>query len=216
VIEQRSAEWFAARCGKLTASEFASILDVRKDGKPTAKREAYFNQIVAELLSGEPDVGFTAKATEWGQQWEATARAEYEIATGRLVTNAEFAIHPSVPYVGASPDGLIGSDGVLEIKCPYSKAVHIATVRAGHMPDEHTAQVQGQMWVTGREWADFVSFDPRFKHPQQRLFIQRVKRDQAYIEKLHTACFAFWSEVQAEVNRLGGAEGIGSLPASAL
>src|SRR5690606_3365499 len=119
-------------------------------------------------------------ALDWGHDVEAAARAAYEAETGAIVTCVGFIVHPALPYIGCSPDGLIGDDGMHQIKCPQNAAVHIDTLTGG-MPEEHMPQVQAELFVTGRAWSDFVSFDPRMP-PHLRLYRERVQRDEAFIK----------------------------------
>lgn len=192
MIEQGSAEWLQARCGKITASRFADVLSFLKNGKPSEAHQKYKRELVFEILSGVPKQSTQARALEWGSEIEQFAREAYEIETGNIVKPAEFTLHPILPYVGSSPDGLVEPNGGIEIKCPYDEAKHVQALLEG-MPAEHMAQVQGNMFVTGREWWSFVSFDPRQSEPY-RLYIQQVQRDEEYIEKLQNSLKLFWDE----------------------
>jgi hypothetical protein len=124
----------------------------------------------------------------------------YEATAGALVQETGFVKHPSIAWCGASPDGLIGDDGMLELKCPES-TTHLEWMEAGKVPPEHLPQIQGQMAVTGRHWVDFCSYDPRFP-PGLQLFIVRVERDEDYIKQLHADVCAFLVEVEDMVERL--------------
>jgi hypothetical protein len=193
---QNTPEWREARAGKITASRMADVLAFgKRDGKPLQARRDYIGDIVAEILTGEPREQVKAKSLDWGHDVEAAARAAYEAETGQIVIAAGFVLHATIPYVGCSPDGLIGADGMTQIKCPANPAVHIETLRNG-MPAEHIPQVQAEMWVTGRAWNDFVSFDPRMP-AHLRLYRQRIERDPQYIETLAQACASLWDEVSA-------------------
>lgn len=196
---QGSPEWFAARAGHATASCFHDVLATVKVGE-AAKRRDYRWQLVAERLTGEPVQGYENDAMRWGKQQEAFARDAYEVETGALVQQVAFVKHPELPWCGASPDGLIDDDGGLEIKCPYNSVIHVQTLEGG-MPTEHSAQVQGAMWVTGRAYWDFVSFDPRMPTHLQ-LYVERIRRSDAYIEKLAASVNAFLAEVDAMHGRL--------------
>jgi hypothetical protein len=195
---QRSDEWYAARCGKATASNFRKILATIKSGE-AADRRNYRAQLVCERLTGKVDQGFTNDAMRWGIENEPFALAAYIAQTGVYVDEEGFIPHHTL-LAGASPDGLIGLDGGIEIKCP-TKAVHIETLRAQRMPAEHIPQVQGCMWISGREWWDFVSYHPEFPHGLQ-LFVTRVLRDDAYISTLEKSVEAFLNEVATEVEEL--------------
>lgn len=158
---QRTAQWFNARHGCLTASRFADVLARKRDGKPT---KAYFDlmdTLVAERLTGQSIGVGDGPALQWGRDHEDEARREYEVRSRNLVDLVGFVPHPEVPWLGASPDGLVGEDGLLEIKCPYSTLVQIARVQAGVVPPEYQPQMLLQLICTGRKWVDFVSYDPR-------------------------------------------------------
>lgn len=155
-------------------------------------RQKYRWQLVAERLTGQPVEGFRNAAMERGQLLEPEARQAYEAQTGNLVEQAGFLSHKE--WVGCSPDGLIDADGGLEIKCPDNPVIHVQALHGG-MPAEHMAQIQGAMWVTGRQWWDFVSFDPRMPEKLQ-LYTQRIKRDDAYITRLEEEVDRFLAEVE--------------------
>ncbi|SEJ54779.1 lambda exonuclease family protein [Frateuria terrea] len=200
-MDQNTTEWLQARAGKITASRMCDVMAFgKRDGKPLKSRQDYIGDIVAELLTGEPKEQVKARPLDWGHDVEAAARVAYEAETGEVVQQVGFLTHSLLPYIGCSPDGLIGGDGQMQIKCPNNPAVHIATLRDG-MPEEHIAQVQGEMFVTGRAWSDFVSFDPRMPE-HLRLYRQRIKRDEAYIEQLAAACESLWAEVQTYITYL--------------
>ena len=200
MIEQRSDEWHQQRCGKITASRFIDVLSVLKNGKPSQARQKYMREIVFEILSGVPKQSTSAQALKWGSEIENYAREAYEVESGNIVQNSEFIIHPEMEFVGGSPDGLINDDGGLEMKCPYDESTHVQTLLDG-MPEEHYAQVQGTLFVTGRKWWDFVSFDPRQAEPY-RLYIQRINRDDIFIESLKTALILFWQETCEMVEKI--------------
>jgi hypothetical protein len=195
MIEQNTPEWMRARAGKITASRMCDVLAFgKRDGKPLKARADYVGDILAEILTGEPRENVRAKALDWGHDVEAAARAAYEVETAEIVELSGFVIHPERDFIGCSPDGLIGSAGMCQIKCPSNPAVHVATLRDG-MPSEHIAQIQGELYVTGRGWSDFISYDPRMPEPH-RLHIQRIERDEAFIADLDKACVSLWAEVQ--------------------
>lgn len=197
-MQQGSEAWFAARCGKATASQFKAILATIKSGE-AAERRNYRASLIVERLTGKADVGFTNEAMRWGTEQEPFARIAYMAKTGLIVDEAGFLLHPELD-AGASPDGLIGEAGGLEIKCP-NKATHLATLLAQAMPPEHLPQVQGAMWITGRKWWDFVSYHPDFPEHLQ-LFVQRIERDGTYIRTLEDKVRAFLAEVDSEVETL--------------
>jgi putative phage-type endonuclease len=192
-MNQGTPEWLAARAGHATASRFSDILAKVKVGE-AAGRQRYRWQLVTERLTGQPVEGYRNAAMERGQLLEPDARAAYEAQSGNLVAQVGFLSHKE--WVGCSPDGLVDADGGIEIKCPDNPVIHVQTLHGG-MPSEHVAQVQGAMWVTGRKWWDFVSYDPRMPEKLQ-LYIQHVTRDEAYIEKLDAEVAAFLAEVEKQ------------------
>lgn len=201
--DQGGTDWLRARAAHATASCFADILAVSKrDGKPLKAREDYLMRLVTERLTGEPTESATSFAMSWGTDAEPYARAEYMLQTGRIVQEVGFVKHLAHAWVGASSDGLVGANGGIEIKCPYSSAIHLATWRDG-MPEHHMAQVQGQMWILGLEWTDFCSYDPRMQNgaAHLKLYAQRIVRDEAYIAELEKSVVQFLGEVEVEVER---------------
>lgn len=194
---QQSPEWFAARCGRATASRFADVMAKIKTGEAAGRRN-YKAQLVAERLTGVPAESYTNAAMQWGVDTEPQARAAYEAFSGNIVEQVAFITHPEI-MAGASPDGLIDGDGGLECKCPNT-AAHIDALLKG-MPPEHIPQIQGGMWLTGRQWWDFVSFDPRMPERLQ-LYVQRIPRDQKYIDALAPEVHGFLKEVEALVAEL--------------
>lgn len=198
-MEQRSPEWFAARCGKATASRIADIVARTKSG-PAASRMNYEAQLIAERLTGCVEAGFTNAAMQWGTDKEGEARDAYSFRYDVDVEECGFIIHPGVPMAGASPDGLIGTPGLVEIKAPNT-ATHIATLEAGKVPSRYLTQIYWQMACTGREWCDFVSYDPRMPE-SMRLFVQRVERDDTEITRLETEVMTFLADVTRKVELL--------------
>jgi len=199
-IIQGSPEWFAARLGRVTASHVADVVARTKSGYG-ASRANYMAQLIAERLTGTVAESFTNAAMQWGTQTEPDARAAYEFRTDRDVAEVGFVNHPAIEMSGASPDGLIGDDGLLEIKCPNT-ATHIDTLLSnGTVPGKYVIQMQWQMACTGRKWCDFVSFDPRMPE-SMKLLILRVARDDARIAELESEVGAFLNEVNNTVARL--------------
>lgn len=195
--QQRTQEWHQARCGRFTGSRFVDVMATSKrDGKKLKAWSDLVWSIVVERLTGVQDEGPNAYALQWGVDVEPFAREAYEFASGNIVKESGFIVHPSYDFVGCSPDGLIGSDGGIEMKCPKDSSIHLMRFIDG-MPDEYRPQVQGCMWVTGREWWDFVSYDPRMPE-KHRLFRQTFERDEAYIKLLEESVL----EAEAEVNRI--------------
>lgn len=188
---QLEPEWRAARLGKLTASRFGDVL---ADSR-TARYRNYLAEIVAEI-EGVPDFEDDKPWFQHGRAWEPEARSLYEWERDVEVRQVGFISHPKLTYVGASPDGLIGDLGGLEIKSRKSLREHLKVVDKG-LPSEHKPQVQGNLWVTGRQWWDFVSYYRTEDGRERRIHIVRVYRDEKYIERLETACAMFWQQVQA-------------------
>lgn len=195
-MEQRSPEWFEARLGKATASRFNDVRSFSAKGLELAGRKNYRAQIVLERLTGQPQESYQSMAMQWGVETEPMARLAYELKSGNKVKEVGFVEHP-VLNAGASPDGLIADLWVLEIKCPNS-ATHMATLKEAKLPSDYMAQVQGQMWITGREQCEFVSYDPRMPEAAQ-LFICTVLRDDDYIKQLEADVRKFLDEVDEDV-----------------
>lgn len=201
MIEQGSAAWFEQRRGKATASKIADIIATTKSG-PSASRKNYLAQLVAERLTGNVEESYTNAPMQWGKDKEPEARAAYAFlyADAVSVGEAEFTDHPAINMAGASPDGVVGHDGLLEIKCPNT-ATHIDTLLAGKIDAKYITQMQWQMACTGRAWCDFVSYDPRM--PQHlAIWVKRVPRDDAMIRELESAVETFLADVAATVAAL--------------
>lgn len=198
-MDQRSDEWFAARLGKVTASRVADLMAKTKSG-PSASRGNYMADLIVERLTGIRPEGFTNAAMIWGTETEPQARAAYEFLTDAEVVEEGFALHPTIADFGASPDGLIGDVGLLEIKCP-STAAHIETLLTGEVPGKYVTQMQAQMACTGRAWCDFVSFDPRMPGDMQ-LFVRRVARDDAFIAQMESEITGFLAELAQQLDAL--------------
>jgi len=195
---QRDADWYAARIGKATASRFKDAIATLKSGAPAQAQRDYCTELVVERLTGQRAQKFVTAAMQWGDH-EPAARAAYERTTGISVEETGFVAHDTL-LAGCSPDGLVDWDGLIEIKCPWNTAVHIETLLNG-MPAEHIPQVQGQMWITGRQWCDFVSYDPRMPEPLQ-LHIQRINRDPSFIADLEAKVTSFLQQVGTQVEAL--------------
>lgn len=205
-LEQKSDEWHALRAGKFTGSRFDDVLAMSKPTKnnpiprPLKARQDLIWDIAAERIQGYQPHGMTSYSLKWGIENEPLARAAYEIKSGEFVEEVAFIEHPKFNFVGLSPDGLIGNDGMIEIKSPSSPKVHLQRWIDG-VPDEYKAQVQGGLWVTGRKWNDFISYDgdtdERFK-----LLVIRVYRDEEYIKNLEKEILQAESEVQQLVKEL--------------
>lgn len=197
--EQRTDEWFAARLGKVTASRVADLMATTKTGY-AASRDNLMAQLVVERLTGQQQESYTNAAMQWGTEQEPFARAAYEIATGQMVDECGFVPHPTIANAGASPDGLVGADGLVEIKCPNTAGI-IDALLTQTVPGKYNTQMQMQMACTGRAWCDYVVFDPRMPAKAQ-LFIKRVPRDPVFIQKMETEIVKFLGELDAKVNQL--------------
>lgn len=192
-ITQRDADWFAARAGKATASRFKDVIGRRKDGKGyLAGRAEYALELAVERLTGQPASRLDTAAMSWGREQEAAAADLYALRHQVEVEAVGFVRHDAIE-AGCSPDGLVDWDGLVEIKCPFNSLNHIEAWLNG-MPAEHTAQVQGQLWITGRDWCDFISFDPRMPEELQ-LYVQRIHRDPAFIADLQREVVDFLAQV---------------------
>lgn len=199
MMDQGSEEWFTIRIGKVTASRVADVLAKTKSGY-SASRKDYMAQLVCERLTGQKAEGFTNAAMQHGTETEPLARAAYEALKDVLVDEVGFVLHPSIQMAGASPDGLVGDDGLLEIKCPNT-ATHIDTLLSESVPTKYYTQMQFQLACTGREWCDFVSFDNRLPEELQ-LFIKRVPRDETYIKLMEAEIVQFIAELDDKINKL--------------
>jgi putative phage-type endonuclease len=198
-MEQRTEEWFSARLGKVTASRVADVVAKTKSGY-SASRANYMAQLVVERMTNKQAESYSNAAMEWGTEQEPLARAAYEAEVGVLVDEVGMIDHPTVEMSGASPDGLVGEDGLVEIKCPTT-ATHIDTLMGEEAPKKYYDQMQWQMACTGRKWCDFVSFDPRMPEGLQ-LFVKRVERNDEYIAMLESEVATFLQEVSDKVNKL--------------
>lgn len=199
-IVQGSPEWFAIRLGKVTASRVADVVARTKSGWG-ASRANYMAQLIAERLTGAPQESYSNAAMQWGVEHEGEARAAYEFYTDMEVVAAGFITHPAIAASGASPDGLVETDGLVEIKCPNT-ATHIETLLGGSVPSKYGLQMQWQMACTGRKWCDFVSFDPRMPE-NMRMLCHRMRRDDALIKSLEKDVIDFLGETDAKLAALG-------------
>jgi putative phage-type endonuclease len=201
-LEQGTEKWLKVRLGKVTASGVADVLAKTKTSV-SASRGNYLIKLAIQRVTGEIEEGFTNDAMQWGKDYEAQARVAYEVASGNFVEQVGFVEHPSIKWFGCSPDGLVdGNAGLVEIKCPNS-ATHWSYIKADAPPNKYFIQMQAQMACTGRDWCDFVSYDPRMPERSQ-LFIKRVMREPDYIAEMEEQIKQFLDEVQVEVNLMKG------------
>jgi putative phage-type endonuclease len=191
--------WAKLRCGYITASRAGDVIAVIEKGKNKGQEKAdranYRMELICERLTGVPYPQYVSRDMQWGLDHEAEARAAYEIYSQVLVDTCGFVLHPSIPMFGASPDGLVGDDGLIQIKCPTTKT-HLEWLQADTIPVEHVAQMLAEMSCTGRDWVDFVSYDPRLPAHLQ-LFGRRYKRDEKLIATLEAEVVHFNSELEA-------------------
>lgn len=209
---QRSMTWFQAHCAVVTSSSMESVFDLTQKGLPGAKRKAYFRQKLAELMTG---IAIQNNYISWqmdqGIEKEPLGIAAYEREEGIMVEAIGFALHDSIPRFGCSPDGLVGDDGLIELKCPMP-GTHLQSVMDRCIPEMYLGQIRAQLCVTGRAWCDFVSFSPEVPKPAQLMVMRysRTAEDMATIEK---AVNDFNAEVDAAVEKIRGIVGTFELPA---
>jgi putative phage-type endonuclease len=198
-MEQQTNEWFTARLGKVTASRVADVIAKTKTGYSTS-RDNYMAQLICERLTGQKGESFTNAAMEHGTLTEPLARSAYENSRNLLVKEVGFINHPRIEMSGASPDGLVADDGLVEIKCPNT-ATHIDTLLSGKVPTKYITQMQWQMLCCQRKWCDFVSFDNRLPEHLQ-LFVQEVEFDPEYAAMLEKEVVLFLTELDNKVAKL--------------
>jgi hypothetical protein len=208
-IDQRTKDWFEVRAGKFTASTFGEVLwdaTPYKTGPRAGQPREYpksrwdeIDRVVAEVICGGPKETRSAYAMEYGRKMEPQAVAAYEERAERMIEQCGFMRHPTFEFAGCSPDFLLDDNGGGEIKCPLSIVVHATTIRQG-LPPEHIEQIQGALWVTGREFWEFVSYNPRFPG-RLALYIQRVYRDEVVIQKIQQDVLSAWEHAQKLIAR---------------
>lgn len=196
-MEQRSQEWFAERLGHVTASRMADV----QASVGTAARRNYMTQLIAERLTGQQQESYTNHFMQWGTDTEPQARAAYQ-AEHELVDETGFVKHPLIRWFGASPDGLVGKRGLVEIKCPAT-STHLDWVLEGKVPSKHKPQMLAQLACTGRAYVDFVSFDPRLPE-DLRLFVVRFEPTETLIKETEDKVKKFLAEVEESINKLRG------------
>jgi putative phage-type endonuclease len=199
MIVQGSAEWHDVRRGKVTASRVADLIAKTKSG-PATSRANYMAELLCERMTGETQPFFSNASIQWGTDKEPEARAAYCFHTDNEVTEIAFVDHPTIKMAGASPDGLIGLDGLLEIKCPNT-ATHLDTLASGKPAGKYVTQMQWQMACTGRQWCDFASYDPRLPE-HLRLFVIRVPRDGEMIAAMEAEVTTFLAELDTRIEDL--------------
>lgn len=200
---QQTSEWFEARCGCLTASRAKAVINRKKNGEPYAEYGTVLEQIVGERLTGVVSSTGTTAAMQWGIDHEEEAREQYVIETGRDVALTGFVKHPSVRWLGASPDGLVGDDGLIEIKCPTT-LTHLKRVASGVVPEEYKPQMLVQLLCTGRKWVDFVDYDPRLSSDWEkaRFFCVRYEPTEEELQDALDKCVEFLAVVDKTISDL--------------
>lgn len=198
-VEQGTEAWLNARCGWITASRFKDVMSNGRGSAPSKTAESYMDELVAERLTNKPASTLKTYAMEWGNQWEPVAREAYEQQTGNTVATVGFRKIEG-HLIGGSADGLVGTDGIIEIKCPLTFGPHLRVVESMTVPDEHFEQIQGYMWILNRQWCDFISYHSDF--PERfRLMVIRMQADAAYHKELESRVFQFEARLK---ERLAG------------
>jgi len=208
-VEQGSQMWAELRCGLVTASRASDVIATKKQTKKQlelgireemADRRIYRSELICEILTRVPYAHYVSQEMQWGLDQEQFARAAYELAHDVLVETVGFILHPTVPRFGASPDGLVGDDGMIQIKCPTTMT-HLSWLAQGTIPVEHVAQMLAELSCSGRKWIDFVSYDPRLPEHLQ-LFVRRYHRDEKLIAVLEAEVVHFNSEIDDTIAAL--------------
>jgi putative phage-type endonuclease len=185
--EQRTPDWIAARRGLCTGSRVKELFGTK------AARTTYMHQLVAERMTDVAAEFFVNDAMKHGTEQEPFAREEYEAKTGEIVSEVGFVLHPTIEFFGASPDGLIGDDGLIEIKCPTT-VKYVSWVIDNEIPKEHKPQMIAQLVCTGRKWCDFVAYDPRIK-VGPKIWIKRFTPTEKEREEVEEVVSQFLQEV---------------------
>ena len=201
-VEQGSDTWHQLRLGHVTASNIAEVMSKGKGNTEAIGRYKYKVKLVAERMTGKSGESFTNAAMEWGSEQEQFAAIEYEAAKEVFVEKTGFWPSEEVKWLGVSPDRLVGDDGLVEFKCPNT-TTHLQYLFDNKVPTEYYKQIQCQLWVTGRTWCDFVSYDPRLPKRNQMLII-RVERDEEFIAEMKAEVEKFLAEVESLITKLEG------------
>lgn len=202
---QGTGDWLAQRVGCATASRMNDVLATLKNGKPGAERERYMKELLAERMTGSAMAHVITQPMRDGLAREPEARELYEAETGLLITLCGFVPHPTIENAGASPDGLVGNDGLIEVKCP-TDLTYIDWLMAGTVPEKHKPQMLFQLACTQRTWCDFVAYNPNMKSARKRLFVRRFQPEPAQIAEIEDKVRTFLAEVDAEFYRLMAGE----------
>ena len=202
-MEQRSNEWFQARLGKVTASGIHAVVARLKNNSPTAEYERYKYKKLIERLIGQTEGSFVTADMQWGIDYEEEAIKEYVFINACELSTCSFIEHPKIPMSGASPDGLVGKDGLIEVKCPRSQT-HLNFILNDEISANYLSQIYWQLACTGREWCDFVSFEPRFTGPMASLRIKekRIYRNDEIIKDMEAKVIQFLEELNKEEQQI--------------
>lgn len=206
-LQQGTPEWLMQRCGMCTGSRVADVVKrlTRKSGDREKGDYAqchydYLTELVVERLTGRVTDGYVTPAMEWGIEQEPNARMAYEAERGEMAMPIGFATHPTIEWFGASPDSLVGTDGLLEIKCPNT-STHLEYLLEGKVPLDYMPQMMAEMACTERKWCDFVSYDPRLPKKLQ-LFVRRFYRNDEHIAIMEADVKFFLEEVILRMGEL--------------
>ncbi len=205
-MEQRTEEWFLARLGRVTGSRISAV---RSTGNG---RETYKRELALERITGKKSAGFTSATMQWGVDNEPLAKKAYERHRNTAVMEVGFVQHPRIAMAGASPDGLVGKDGLLEIKCPSTKE-HLRTIEEHKIKPNYILQIQWQLACSGRKWCDFVSYDPRAENGRRYSQI-RIERDDELIRDMENSVTNFLAELEDELPKIAAERGLGDVAAS--
>lgn len=197
---QRSPEWFAARCGKVTASRLYDVMARTKSGY-AASRQNYMAELICQRLTGKPEEGFTNATMMRGTKLEPVAREMYALNEfDAVISEVGLIDHPTIAGFAASPDGLVNDDGLIEIKCPNTWT-HLQTLKTGVPKRQYLLQMHAQMMCTGRKWCDFVSFDDRLP-PELAYFKTRINFDEVLAEEIEQEVVKFLTELETEIQNI--------------
>ncbi|EAA6841450.1 YqaJ viral recombinase family protein [Salmonella enterica] len=200
MMEQRSPEWFAARCGKVTASRLYDVMARTKSGY-AASRQNYMAELICQRLTGKPEEGFTNAAMMRGTELEPVAREMYALNEfDAVISEVGLIDHPAIAGFAASPDGLVNDDGLIEIKCPNTWT-HLQTLKTGVPKRQYLLQMHAQMMCTGRKWCDFVSFDDRLP-PELAYFKTRINFDEVLAAEIEQEVVKFLTELETEIQNI--------------
>lgn len=199
-VQQQTPEWLIAKCGCVTASRISAVTKRLKTGGVTADYDKYKMEVLTEIIRGECTEHYVSVPMQWGIDNEPLARTEYELTRDVEVERVGFVLHPTIKRTGASPDGCVGEDGLVEFKCPTT-TTHLGYIINGVVPEDYIPQMMWQMACTGYQWCDFVSYDPRLPEDFS-LFVQRLHRDEKLIASMEFAVIEFLGEVEKMCDRL--------------